>query len=163
MASERDTWTEISAGHSAAAGDGEFADRLDRLITEWETGHGRPLQYRTLAEALARSGQTTSGSYVSMLRHGHRCHPRFELIEALADFFGADPYWLGTGLPRGERRTDISVIATVSDDRLRRLLRTAVDLSAPSLSILADLAERIRPGDTDLPKLRYTARLTDLS
>ncbi|WP_156370907.1 hypothetical protein [Nocardia arizonensis] len=144
-------------------GDVEFAARLNGLIAQWETGHGRPLQYRHLVDALARGGQSASASYLSMLRRGHRRRPRPELIEALADFFGADAYWLRTGTPRGERRADISVIATVSHYPLRRLLLAATGLSTPSLSMLAELAERIRPGDAELPGLRYTARLTDTS
>ncbi|MBH0780222.1 hypothetical protein [Nocardia bovistercoris] len=144
-------------------GDVEFAARLDGLIGEWELSHGHQLQYRHLVEALAREGQAASASYMSMLRRGHRSRPRPELIEALAGFFGADPHWLRTGTARGERRADVSVIATVSHYPLRRLLLAATGLSSPSLSMLAELAERIRPGDAELPGLRYTARLTDSS
>ncbi|MGW4368347.1 hypothetical protein ACWEKT_22150 [Nocardia takedensis] len=150
-------------GEAPTAGDAEFAARLDRLIIDWERRRGQPLQYRELVDALARVGQTVSPSYMSMLRRGHRRSPRPELIEALAGFFGADAHWLGTGTPRGERRADISVIATVSQYSLRRLLLAATGLSSSSLSMLADLAERIRPGDAELPGLRYTARLTDSS
>ncbi|MET7773346.1 hypothetical protein [Nocardia sp. NPDC005366] len=163
MRSEQAACAQLPPVYSAPAGDAEFAARLDGLITAWESRHGHPLQYRSLVAALARNGQATSASYVSMLRRGRRRHPRPELIEALADFFGADAHWLRTGIHRGERRTDVSVVATVSHYPLRRLLLAAIDLSSPSLSMLTDLAERIRPGDTDLPTLRYTARLTDSS
>ncbi|WP_157978893.1 MULTISPECIES: hypothetical protein [Nocardia] len=170
MRSEQVAWADLPPMYAPQAreratsqGDAEFAARLDGLITAWESGNGRPLQYRSLVEALAHKGQVTSASYVSMLRRGHRRHPRPELVEALAEFFDADAHWLRTGIRRGERRTDVSAVATVSHYPLRRLLLAAIDLSSPSLSMLADLAERIRPGDADLPTLRHTARLTDVS
>lgn len=108
MRSEQVAWADLppmyvpqASEHATSQEDAEFAARLDGLITAWESGHGRPLQYRSLVEALAHRGQVTSASYVSMLRRGHRRHPRPELVEALAEFFDADAHWLRTGIRRG--------------------------------------------------------------
>ncbi len=118
-----------------------FAARLNTLYDRWELAHERPLHNREVAARIAAAGHRVSHAYLSQLRSGSREYPSSAVVDALADLFGVDPYYLH-GLDGGTG--NMATVSEFRDPGLRRLACAAAGLSDTSQRLLISVADKLR-------------------
>ncbi|MBF6552627.1 helix-turn-helix transcriptional regulator [Nocardia cyriacigeorgica] len=121
-----------------------FSDRFTALLTAWEHQTGQHLGNQDIVELLDDVGCKLSATYVSQLRNGHRQHPSSRVVQTLATVFGVTAAYFYHPDRPDETRSDTAICAELADQRLRQLLRIAVDLSLRSQQLLVDMADRLR-------------------
>src|SRR5712672_3314605 len=118
-----------------------FAARLNRLFdTVYPPGRG-PHTSAEVISALKAEGITMSAPYLSQLRSGNRTNPSSATMAALANFFRIKPAYFTD--------KELSWLATMRDDGVRRIALASVGLSPQAQQ---DVVERVK-------ELRRTERL----
>ncbi|MDP8928184.1 MAG: helix-turn-helix domain-containing protein [Actinomycetota bacterium] len=100
--------------------------------------------FQEVAEAIrARGGPTISATYLWQLRKSVRDNPTKKHLEALADFFGVSPAYFFDDDSASRIDTQLDMLAALRDANVRQIALRAVGLSPDSLSILAEMIERV--------------------
>ena len=117
-----------------------FAARLNRLFdTVYPPGRG-PHTSAEVIGALKAEGITMSAPYLSQLRSGNRTNPSTATMAALANFFRIKPAYFTDDEYYEKLDRELSWLATMREDGVRRIALAAAELSAESR---ADIAERV--------------------
>ncbi|WP_343601654.1 helix-turn-helix transcriptional regulator [Mycobacterium sp.] len=107
-----------------------FAARLNRLFdTVYPPGRGPHTSAEVIA-ALKAEGITMSAPYLSQLRSGNRTNPSAATMAALANFFRIKPAYFTDNEYYEKLDTELSWLATMRDDGVRRIAVRAGGLSA---------------------------------
>lgn len=121
-----------------------FADRLKHLIdTVHPRGRG-PFKQAEIVAAIRAKGHNLSTSYLSQLLTGKSDKPSFDVVHALADFFGVDPRYFSDPAYADKVDEQLNHIAWMRDSGLERIASRAYGLSPASQQALLDLAENLR-------------------
>ncbi|OBH30031.1 secretion protein EspR [Mycobacterium sp. E342] len=106
-----------------------FAARLNRLFdTVYPPGRGPHTSAEVIA-ALKAEGVTMSAPYLSQLRSGNRTNPSAATMAALANFFRIKPAYFTDDEYYEKLDTELSFLATIRDDGVRRIALRASELS----------------------------------
>lgn len=126
------------------AGPRTLAEKLDHLFrTVHPPGRGE-YSFQEVAEAIReRGGPTISATYLWQLRRGVRDNPTKKHLEALADFFGVSPAYFFDDGSAARIETQLDMLAALRDANVREIALRAVGLSADSLSVVAEMIERV--------------------
>ena len=117
-----------------------FAARLNRLFdTVYPPGRGAHTSAEVIA-ALKAEGITMSAPYLSQLRSGNRTNPSSATMAALANFFRIKPAYFTDDDYYAKLDKELSWLATMRDDGVRRIALSAVGLSAQAQQ---DIVERV--------------------
>src|SRR4030081_3111093 len=117
-----------------------FSDRLNRLFdTVYPPGRGAHTSAEVIA-ALKAEGITMSAPYLSQLRSGNRSNPSSPPMAALANFFRIKPAYFTDDEYHEKLDQELSWLATMRDDGLRRIALAAADLSPEGRQ---EIAERV--------------------
>jgi transcriptional regulator with XRE-family HTH domain len=117
-----------------------FAARLNRLFdTVYPPGRGAHTSAEVIA-ALKSEGITMSAPYLSQLRSGNRTNPSSATMAALANFFRIKPAYFTDDEYYEKLDKELSWLAAVRDDGVRRIAVRAVGLSAQAQQ---DVVERV--------------------
>jgi transcriptional regulator with XRE-family HTH domain len=117
-----------------------FAARLNRLFdTVYPPGRGPHTSAEVIA-ALKAEGITMSAPYLSQLRSGNRTNPSTATMAALANFFRIKPAYFTDDEYYEKLDRELSWLATMRDDGVRRIALGAAELSAEGRQ---DIVERV--------------------
>ena len=117
-----------------------FAARLNRLFdTVYPPGRGPHTSAEVIA-ALKAEGITMSAPYLSQLRSGNRTNPSTATMAALANFFRIKSAYFTDDEYYEKLDKELSWLATMRDDSVRRIALRAVGLSAQAQQ---DIVERV--------------------
>jgi transcriptional regulator with XRE-family HTH domain len=106
-----------------------FAARLNRLFdTVCPPGRGPHTSAEVIA-ALKAEGITMSAPYLSQLRSGNRTNPSSATMAALANFFRIKPAYFTDDEYYEKLDKELSFLATMRDDGVRRIAQRAAELS----------------------------------
>ncbi|MGZ4509807.1 MAG: transcriptional regulator [Mycobacterium sp.] len=106
-----------------------FAARLNRLFdTVCPPGRGPHTSAEVIA-ALKAEGITMSAPYLSQLRSGNRTNPSAATMAALANFFRIKPAYFTDDEYYEKLDKELSFLATMRADGLRRIALRAAELS----------------------------------
>lgn len=106
-----------------------FAARLNRLFdTVYPPGRGPHTSAEVIA-ALKGEGVTMSAPYLSQLRSGNRTNPSSTTMAALANFFRIKPAYFTDDEYYEKLDKELSWLATMRDEGVRRIAVRAVGLS----------------------------------
>ncbi|MFC9894142.1 helix-turn-helix domain-containing protein [Nocardia sp. NPDC127579] len=121
-----------------------FTVRLNKLFESVRAPGRRLYTNAEVAAALTASGHPISKPYLSQLRSGRRRNPSSETVAALARFFKVRPDYFFNHTYAAQIDHDLTLLAMLQGNGLRRLSSRAFDLSEESQHLLATLAERLR-------------------
>jgi transcriptional regulator with XRE-family HTH domain len=117
-----------------------FAARLNRLFdTVYPPGRG-PHNSAEVIAALKAEGITMSAPYLSQLRSGNRTNPSSATMAALANFFRIKPAYFTDDEYYEKLDKELSWLASMHDDGVRRIAVAAVGLSVQAQQ---DVVERV--------------------
>jgi transcriptional regulator with XRE-family HTH domain len=117
-----------------------FAARLNRLFdTVYPPGRGPHTSAEVIA-ALKAEGVTMSAPYLSQLRSGNRTNPSTANMAALANFFRIKSAYFTDDEYYEKLDKELSWLATMRDDGVRRIALGAAELSPEAQR---DVAERV--------------------
>ncbi|MCV7445832.1 secretion protein EspR [Mycobacterium paraense] len=117
-----------------------FAARLNRLFdTVYPPGRGPHTSAEVIA-ALKAEGITMSAPYLSQLRSGNRTNPSSATMAALANFFRIKPAYFTDDEYYEKLDKELSWLASMRDDGVRRIALAAVGLSPQAQQ---DVVERV--------------------
>lgn len=121
-----------------------LAHKIDRLFRTLQPAGRGEYTYQEVADAVrAAGGPTISATYVWQLRRGLRDNPTRKHLEALAGFFGVPAsYFFDDDVTRIDGELDL--LAALRDQGVRHLALRSAGLSSDSLSVLAEMVERVR-------------------
>jgi transcriptional regulator with XRE-family HTH domain len=121
-----------------------FAARLNRLFdTVYPPGRGPHTSAEVIA-ALKAEGVTMSAPYLSQLRSGNRTNPSVTTMAALANFFRIKSAFFTDDEYYEKLDAELSWLATVRDEPIRRIATRAVGLSAEAHDELLARLEELR-------------------
>ena len=121
-----------------------FADRLNRLFdTVYPPGRG-PHTSAEVIVALKAEGVTMSAPYLSQLRSGNRTNPSMATMAVLANFFRIKPAYFTDDEYYEKLDRELSWLATMRDDGVRRVAMAVADLSTQGRREIAERAEQLR-------------------
>lgn len=146
----------------SAGSDGKpdsLADRMDLLFrTKHPAGSGEP-GYQSVADAIAHvGGPKVTAAYLYALRTGRRTNPRYELLAALARYFGVPvSYFLDDDQAVEDLTGQLQLLVALRDSGAERLALRAHGLSEGSRQALTAMVEQLRKAeglaDDDEPAL----------
>jgi ESX-1-secreted protein regulator len=121
-----------------------FATRLNRLFeTVYPPGRGQHTSAEVIA-ALKAEGITMSAPYLSQLRSGNRTNPSAATMAALANFFRIKPAYFTDDEYFGKLDQELTLLAEMRDEGLRRIAARTVGLSPEAKEDLVTRAEELR-------------------
>jgi ESX-1-secreted protein regulator len=121
-----------------------FAARLNRLFeTVYPPGRGQHTSAEVIA-ALKAEGITMSAPYLSQLRSGNRTNPSAATMAALANFFRIKPAYFTNDEYFEKLDQELTLLAEMRDDGLRRIAARTVGLSPEAKEDLVARAEELR-------------------
>jgi transcriptional regulator with XRE-family HTH domain len=121
-----------------------FAARLNRLFdTVYPPGRGPHTSAEVIA-ALKSEGVTMSAPYLSQLRSGNRTNPSSTTMAALANFFRIKPAYFTDDEYYEKLDHELSWLATMRDEDVRRIAVRAVGLSPEAKQDLVHRVEELR-------------------
>ena len=121
-----------------------FAARLNRLFeTVYPPGRGQHTSAEVIA-ALKAEGITMSAPYLSQLRSGNRTNPSASTMAALANFFRIKPAYFTDDEYFEKLDQELTLLAEMRDDGVRRIAARAVGLSPEAKEDLVARAEELR-------------------
>jgi transcriptional regulator with XRE-family HTH domain len=121
-----------------------FAARLNRLFeTVYPPGRGQHTSAEVIA-ALKAEGITMSAPYLSQLRSGNRTNPSAATMAALANFFRIKPAYFTDDEYFGKLDQELTLLAEMRDDGVRRIAARTVGLSPEAKEDLVARAEELR-------------------
>jgi transcriptional regulator with XRE-family HTH domain len=126
---------------SDGAGD-ELAARLNRLFDEVRDESGRPFGNAEVAEAIKHNHREiqVSDAYLRQLRRGDKRNPSFDLLKAIAEFFGVPAtYWLEEKV----KKTEAQILAArlSKNHGVRNLAARASNLTPEGLAAALSVVE----------------------
>jgi transcriptional regulator with XRE-family HTH domain len=128
-----------------------FADRLNRLFdTVYPPGRG-PHTSAEVIVALKAEGVTMSAPYLSQLRSGNRTNPSMATMAVLANFFRIKPAYFTDDEYYEKLDRELSWLATMRDDGVRRVAMAVADLSTQGRREIAERAEQLRRAEQQGP------------
>jgi transcriptional regulator with XRE-family HTH domain len=121
-----------------------FAARLNRLFdTVYPPGRG-PHTSAEVIGALKAEGITMSAPYLSQLRSGNRTNPSSATMAALANFFRIKPAYFTDDEYYEKLDKELSWIATMRDDGVRRIAQAASELPPQARQEIAQRIDELR-------------------
>lgn len=121
-----------------------FAARLNRLFEAvYPPGRGPHTSAEVIA-ALKAEGVTMSAPYLSQLRSGNRTNPSTATMAALANFFRIKPEYFTDDIYYEKLDAELSWLAEVRDEGIRRIATRAVGLSTESQEDILDRIDELR-------------------
>ena len=121
-----------------------FAARLNRLFdTVYPPGRGAHTSAEVIA-ALKAEGITMSAPYLSQLRSGNRTNPSSATMAALANFFRIKPAYFTDDEYYEKLDKELSWLAAVREDGVRRIAVQAVGLSAQAQQDIVERVDELR-------------------
>ena len=121
-----------------------FADRLNRLFdTVYPPGRG-PHTSAEVILALKAEGVTMSAPYMSQLRSGNRTNPSVATMAGLANFFRINPAYFTDDEYYERLDRELSWLATMREDGVRRIALAAAELSAEGRREITERVEQLR-------------------
>jgi transcriptional regulator with XRE-family HTH domain len=121
-----------------------FAARLNRLFdTVYPPGRGPHTSAEVIA-ALKAEGVTMSAPYLSQLRSGNRTNPSSTTMTALANFFRIKPAYFTDDEYYEKLDKELSWLATMRDEGVRRIAVRAVGLSPEAQEDLLHRVDELR-------------------
>ena len=121
-----------------------FAARLNRLFeTVYPPGRGAHTSAEVIA-ALKAEGITMSAPYLSQLRSGNRTNPSSATMAALANFFRIKPAYFTDDEYYEKLDKELSWLASMRDDGVRRIAVGAVGLSPQAQQDVVDRVKELR-------------------
>ncbi|MGH3166929.1 MAG: helix-turn-helix domain-containing protein [Trebonia sp.] len=129
----------------ALDGKGVIAERLDRLFASVQP-LDRPYTLREATESInAQAGETLlSIQYLSQLRNGDRRKPSYDVLQALARFFGVPVTYFSDSEVFERTEEELRVLNLMKDSGIRSLAFRANGISQESLALLSDLLDKLR-------------------
>ncbi len=134
---------------SGTEGQRSLADKLNHLFDAVRGPGNRPYSNHQVAAAInqrsaAQGGPTIDHSYIAKLRSGGRAKPSFEIIEALATFFGVKVDYFSD--EEAARRIDaqLALVAALRDSGVQDIALRASGLSAEGLSTITAIIDQVR-------------------
>jgi transcriptional regulator with XRE-family HTH domain len=125
-----------------------FAARLNRLFeTVYPPGRGPHTSAEVIA-ALKAEGVTMSAPYLSQLRSGNRTNPSTATMNALANFFRIKPAYFTDDEYYEKLDKELSWLATMRDENVRRIAMKAAELSPQAQQDLAERVEELRRAES---------------
>ena len=121
-----------------------FADRLNRLFATVYPLGGSPHTGAELIAACHTAGITMSAPYLSQLRRGRRTNPSQATMVALAAFFRIDVRYFTDDDYSQRISRELTLLAGLRDEGVRRITSRAVGLSPQSMQELVDRADELR-------------------
>lgn len=121
-----------------------FAARLNRLFDTVYPPDRGPHTSAELVTALKTQGVRISAPYLSQLRSGARANPSKETVESIAAFFRISPAYFTDEWYFEIVDWELSVIAAMRDQGVRRIVDRVVGLSAAAVEELAARVEELR-------------------
>jgi transcriptional regulator with XRE-family HTH domain len=94
--------------------------------------------------ALKAEGITMSAPYLSQLRSGNRTNPSAATMAALANFFRIKPAYFTDDEYFGKLDQELTLLAEMRDDGVRRIAARTVGLSPEAKEDLVARAEELR-------------------
>ncbi len=113
-----------------------FADRLNRLFNEVRKSDGSRF---TQTEVVEGTGGVLTRVYLWKLRMGKAVNPGYQIIQALASFFGVDPSYFFEGEPEGAEATG----QTESRDLSKRIALRAGELDEEGKQTILNMIDYI--------------------
>ncbi len=137
------------SGSPEPAGKRTFADKLNHLFETVRGTDGRPYSNRQVAEAITlkaagADGPTVDHSYLSKLRAGGRAKPSFEIVEALAAFFGVKVDYFSDDAVAARIDAQLALLAALRDSGVRDVALRAAGVSEKGLHTVAALLDQVR-------------------
>ena len=121
-----------------------FSARLNRLFdTVYPPGRGPHTSAEVIA-ALKSEGVTMSAPYLSQLRSGNRTNPSAATMAALANFFRIKPAYFTDDEYYEKLDKELSWLATMRDDGVRRIALAAAELSPQARQEIAQRVDELR-------------------
>lgn len=121
-----------------------FAARLNRLFdTVYPPGRGPHTSAEVIA-ALKAEGITMSAPYLSQLRSGNRTNPSTATMAALANFFRIKPAYFIDDEYHGKLDQELSWLASMRDEGVRRIATRTVGLSPQAQRDLVTKVDELR-------------------
>src|SRR5947209_8386474 len=125
-----------------------FAARLNRLFdTVYPPGRGPHTSAEVIA-ALKSEGITMSAPYLSQLRSGNRTNPSAATMAALANFFRIKPAYFTDDEYYEKLDKELSWLATMRDDGVRRIALAAAKLSPQARQEIAQRVDELRRAES---------------
>jgi transcriptional regulator with XRE-family HTH domain len=123
-----------------------IAERLDYLLaTVHPPGRGPYLQREVVEGVNAAAGKAIlSKAYLSQLRSGQRAKPSFEILKALARFFGVPEAYFSDDLTADRIDEQIAVLQAIRDDGVRAITLRAHGLSGDALDAVKAIIDNVR-------------------
>jgi transcriptional regulator with XRE-family HTH domain len=121
-----------------------FSARLNRLFeTVYPPGRG-PHTSAEVIGALKAEGITMSAPYLSQLRSGNRTNPSATTMTALANFFRIKPEYFTDDAYYEKLDAELTFLASMRDDGVRRIAARTVGLSPEAQQSLAAKVDELR-------------------
>ncbi len=121
-----------------------FSARLNRLFdTVYPPGRG-PHNSAEVIGALKAEGVTMSAPYLSQLRSGNRTNPSATTMTALANFFRIEPEYFTDDAYYAKLDAELTFLASMRDDGVRRIAARAVGLSPEAQRDVAEKVDELR-------------------
>ncbi|MGX1773760.1 hypothetical protein ACWIGW_16735 [Nocardia brasiliensis] len=130
-----------------AGGRTDFAGLLNTLLAEWGRANGTTVRNSDVVHRLADNGYRVSRAYISQLRNGRRDRPSDDLIEQFERCFGVSADYFARPSVTPVEGGDAALLAELSDPVFQRLMLLADGLAESTLSLLIDMAERLRQAE----------------
>lgn len=124
---------------------GVLAAKVDRLFRAIRPAGRAEYTNQEVADAIrAAGGPTISGTYLWQLRNGSRDNPTRKHLEALSAFFGVSPAYFFDHDAAARVDDQLELVAALRDHGVRQIALRSVGLSDDSLTVLAEMIERVR-------------------
>lgn len=122
-----------------------LAERLDYLFRRVHPPTRGEYTLEEVATGIReRRNVPITPAYLSQLRRGQRANPSYNVVEALADFFGVDPNFFFDTAAAQDTAAQLELYAVLRDAQVRHIALRAAGLSPESLRDLANVVERWR-------------------
>ncbi|WP_063728802.1 helix-turn-helix domain-containing protein [Streptomyces sp. RTd22] len=122
-----------------------LAQKIDHLFKTVHPKNRGPYSHEEVASAIKKSGgPTISASYIWQLRTGGKDNPTMKHLEALAGFFGVSPAYFFDDESSKRIAAELSMLASMRDNRVREVALRANGLSGETLDLLQGFIERAR-------------------
>jgi transcriptional regulator with XRE-family HTH domain len=129
----------------AREGQRTLAQKIDHLFATIHPKNRGPYSHEEVARGIREaSGPTISASYIWQLRTGQRDNPTMRHLEALASFFGVSPSYFFNDETSERVAAELSLLASMRDNRVRSVALRASGLSAETLETIQGFIERAR-------------------
>lgn len=133
----------------SAAGRRSLADKLNHLFATVRGANQKSFSNHEVAAAINAKAEDSGGptidhSYISKLRNGGRGKPSFEVIEALAAFFGVKVDYFSDDEVAARIDSQLALVAALRDSGVQDIALRAAGLSARGLDTVTAILNQVR-------------------